>query len=198
VQNWTYDELFTVLSVYYLVEGLLFEFTNQERRSNLFCLPMYEASDGMEPLKYLCQNDLFTVEGMYNNHKYAALNVVNVAAKGSIEFRHLETTLDWDKNETWIDVIDCICESRKKFRDMDEVWEFFNGSPEMFMEKIFGNLRGVLMVFDWREIINRNYSTVFDLILLPLQIQRDKIHLKTKYKFLTEMEIDDLDHGAIW
>lgn len=188
VQNMNKDELFKTLMIYYIVEPLLFNFCGPTRKSNLFCLGMWEAEANKETIYNLYKEDFYKVRKEFDQYKYAALNIGNVAKIGTIEFRHMFGT----KNEKilfkWLDIVDKICNSHKLFESLDQIWDMYINNRYRFLQII---LDGLLEIpYNYLEETDLNYSTVYEFLDLEERFKRERKTNKPKYVFYSELEID--------
>lgn len=85
--------------LYYLMEPLFYRFVQSEREHNIYCVPLswtvlpnYFERIGLEPL-------------ISKWTKYTGYNLRPIAEHGSIEFRHMEATLDNSKFKRWLEII---------------------------------------------------------------------------------------------
>jgi hypothetical protein len=92
-----------------LVENILIRVAGDERRSNLFCLPLCDAEAGLEAI-------LQTVRSIGNlqfkkmalpaeHYKYAAMNVCPITRFGSVEIRSLRGVTDIKTIKKWTKAI---------------------------------------------------------------------------------------------
>ena len=91
VQDFTPTQLTTLVLVYQLVERLMFRFVGNDRDSNIFCVPWYQAGNTYELVERLKN---FDANHIHQWQKYTALNLLTVEQKGTVEYRHLEGTGD--------------------------------------------------------------------------------------------------------
>ena len=192
VQRWSKEELLTFLTIYYLVEGLLFNFTGKSRKSNLFCLPLYDAERSTMLFTDLIEDNYKSIIVDFENYKYSALNIASIARLGTVEFRHMYGTNDFHKIKDWLTIVDTLVRSRFRFKNAQEVFDRFIYDRRGFLKDIFGPLLPLVDHKDWWELTDLNYSSVFKLINLPEELRYKKRKIKKVYKFKTELEEDDL------
>jgi hypothetical protein len=99
VQHFTKENVKTLLLYYALVEPLLFDFVGNYRQENIYCVPLNET--------LLLQDMSKTVSNLFGGsgrgwQKYTALNLLPITKYGTVEFRHMHGTNDFDKLWTWI------------------------------------------------------------------------------------------------
>lgn len=188
ILHWTKDELLTVLTAYYLLEPLLFTFCAKNRSSNLFCLPLNLAEDGATPVKNIVEGKYQHLIDRFDNYKYAALNVCNVSKIGTIEFRHFQGTKSAAEVTKWLSIIDRVCNTKSMFADPKAVWRAYTNNRLGFAKSILGNDLD-LKRDDLYELLDTNYSTVFDIVFHEPKKQPPKA-----YTFQTERELDNLEN----
>ena len=96
----TLDELAArqLVLFYALYEEFFFAMVNQDRRTNIHCVPLTETF-----LPQLYKNGIHIMTKQW--HKYTALNVLPLATQGSIEFRHLQGTDDPELFNEWVSTL---------------------------------------------------------------------------------------------
>lgn len=100
VTAWTARQLYVFLTAYYVMEEVLVDLCGEGRRGNLFCLRAKDAEFIVDILMGASQhNDVTLIGG--DNIRYAALNLNALSKHGSIEFRAIRTTPDFDERVTW-------------------------------------------------------------------------------------------------
>ena len=104
VQDLTPTQLVTFICSYFMLEEVLLRFCDKSRLGNHFCLRMSDASFLLDKLvEFIEQEDLQTLNN--DDLRYASLNVTSLFKYGSIEFRALESTLDFARIKTWAGVL---------------------------------------------------------------------------------------------
>lgn len=104
VQDLTPVQLVTFISSYFMLEEVLLRFCDSSRLGNHFCLRMSDASFSLDAIvDFIMREDI----ALLNNEdlRYASLNLTSLFRYGSIEFRALESTLDYDKIKVWAGVL---------------------------------------------------------------------------------------------
>ena len=104
VQDLTPTQLVTFICSYFMLEEVLLRFCDKSRLGNHFCLRMSDASYSLDKLVEFIEKEDFY---LLNNEdlRYASLNVTSLFKYGSIEFRALESTLDFNRIKTWAGVL---------------------------------------------------------------------------------------------
>ncbi len=102
VQDYTPENLKTLLLFYSLVETSLFKFVGNYRQENIYCVPLNET--------LILQNLSDTVTRILDGrtrawYKYTALNLLPVIRYGTVEFRHMHGTNDIQKLKVWLSTL---------------------------------------------------------------------------------------------
>jgi hypothetical protein len=104
VQHLTPLQLINFICAYFLLEEVFLGYCDKSRRGNHFCLRMSDASYSLDSLvNMIVKEDLRSLNT--EDLRYASLNVTSLFKYGSIEFRALESTLDYDKIKVWASVL---------------------------------------------------------------------------------------------
>jgi hypothetical protein len=94
----TDDKVKQFIFLYAVAEPLFFEFVNEDRQENIFCVRLSATN--------LYKNFYRSIEDLVGSwHKYTAFNIKPLESHGTIEFRHLEGTEDSVKFAKWISTI---------------------------------------------------------------------------------------------
>lgn len=114
VRDMTYAQLVGELTYYALLEPALYAWAGDDRESNNFCAPwykcegsVYDAANIVHLMYKRLQSERAEslLQACENFHKYAGLNLRPLHNFGSIEFRHLKTTIDPTRVFKWINII---------------------------------------------------------------------------------------------
>ena len=109
-------QLLGLIAYYCIFEPAIYAWVGDERHSNNFCLPWYkfegqlaQAIDILGGMRDFSKGKLTRNEDVIlaceSFHRYAGLNLKSLATFGSIEFRHLKTTLDYNRVRDWVNII---------------------------------------------------------------------------------------------
>lgn len=135
VRNLSLEQLNSVLLLYILVENAFFSYAGNERKHNIFCVPLTQSIVGFQELSFqqVIQRDA---------EKYAACNLKALKLFGTIEFRHMEGNDDADRIFTWIILISCLlyyAETVSNDEIMQEIVTLkYESQYDKFLAKIFG------------------------------------------------------------
>jgi hypothetical protein len=93
-----------MVCAYIILEEFFIRFCDKSRDGNLFCLPTYSASALLSQIRQTCEKD--DVHMMHtDNIRYASINVNSLFKYGSVEFRSLESTYNFNKIEKWCNML---------------------------------------------------------------------------------------------
>ena len=101
-QDLSVEQVRTICLLYQAVERILFNFVDDSRRGNIFCVPWCESGVADRFVPRFLDDPVSTIRIW---QKYSALNLLPLRELGTIEFRHLEGTCDLGKIITWLDII---------------------------------------------------------------------------------------------
>lgn len=97
IGNWTFDKAKQAVLLYALLEPLFFKFVGPTREHSIYCVPLNYTT--LADSYNLCFQDLSS-QGRW--HKYTAFNILPVRDFGTMEFRHLGGTGDFNVFTTWL------------------------------------------------------------------------------------------------
>jgi hypothetical protein len=120
VQDLTFKQVMTMVCAYIILEELFIAFCDKSRDGNLFCLPSYNAEYLLWMIQEACHTD--RIDNLNtDNVRYASINLKSLFKYGSIEFRALESTENFDKIELWTKMLYQLKESAKTFHDPQDL-----------------------------------------------------------------------------
>ena len=100
VQDLTPRQLVTFISLYFMLEEVFLSFCDKSRSGNHFCLRMSDASYLLDMItESVIQGDFHALDT--EDLRYASLNITSLFKYGSVEFRALESTGDFEKIKVW-------------------------------------------------------------------------------------------------
>ncbi len=165
VNDLDFKEVITMICMYIILEELFIKFCDKTREGNLFCLSSYDAEHLVMKLVEACETD--NIRTLDNDHlRYSSLNIRSLFKYGSIEFRSLESTKDFDKVELWCQMLYKLKASAKEFGNPEELMRSFSMHDYMAMlDTIMGPYahhltRGIL---DPRKIIRKGVLRAQDI-----------------------------------
>lgn len=122
VQDFTQAQVANITLVYPVFEEVLFQFVNHYkskekqgycRDTNLYCIPWNSCRMNRNFIESFFDNpgslhDPYRRTGRARWEKYTALNLLPIAEKGTVEWRHMHGTADLDKLGKWLNLIGSI------------------------------------------------------------------------------------------
>jgi hypothetical protein len=96
------EQLSSLALLYTVVEEILFEFVGSHRETNIYCIPWNQCRSHYNLVKSFLDDG----NGVLRNWvKYTALNLLPLAALGTVEFRQMHGTADMVKLTKWVNMI---------------------------------------------------------------------------------------------
>jgi hypothetical protein len=108
-------ELLQVMRAYAAAEPLLMQYVGVEREQNIYCVPLYRASNERQRwLEFASLLRLPTLRNKISSAarlldaccKYSALNISPISRLGTVEFRHAPTFARFSDMRGWLDLVD--------------------------------------------------------------------------------------------
>lgn len=152
VQDFTPKQLTTLVLLYQLFERLLFNFVEEGRRSNIFCVPWYQAGVTYELVDHIENWDAPHIHGW---QKYTALNLLTIEQKGTVEYRHLEGTCDVKRIMTWCNLLGCM-HAYAKSHSLDDVKNTIislntSSAYDVLLQDVFG---------EWTQVLQTGHHVI--------------------------------------
>lgn len=111
VLNMTTEELNSLLILYAVVEDSLFQYAGDFRVNNVFCTPLSMNSKGLYS----------SIESyLKGSQKYTAFNTLSVREKGTVEFRHMQTSYDEGYVFRWV-VMLCLLRYYSRYNSLEDI-----------------------------------------------------------------------------
>lgn len=112
VQDLTPKQMINFIAAYFMFEEVLLSYCDKTRSGNHFCLRMSDASYTLDMIsEAIANSDLQSLNT--EDLRYASLNITSLFKYGSIEFRALESTIDFNKIKQWAAVLNQLKEFAK-------------------------------------------------------------------------------------
>lgn len=112
----TFKQVITMVCAYIILEEFFIRYCDKSRDGNLFCLPTYSASYLLSQIRQTCEKDDAYIMNT-DNIRYASINVNSLFKYGSIEFRSLESTYNFDKIRVWCEMLYKLKVAAQKYAD---------------------------------------------------------------------------------
>lgn len=139
----TFDAFQALCCLYACVEEALFAWVGDKREESIFCLPWYSAEGDIESIRSLFIESTNLKNQAGRLGRYSGLNLNSLSKFGSIEFRHLRTTYDFQRIFDWV----CICQHLKRYAvqlassdgvDYSLLEMYSTKGIRLFLNEIFG------------------------------------------------------------
>lgn len=151
VQDLNIIQLYNYLTLYLVFEELLTKFCGKSREGNLFCLRACDAEFLIQALQYAAQNRRWRTL-VTDDLRYASVNVKALGNYGSLEFRAMRSTKDFDVIQTWAEILVLLREKAKEFFEPTDIINGFSeGESSTFLDRIFGQYAHIFKAYDGYE-----------------------------------------------
>lgn len=137
VQELTVNQLFNLVAIYFIVEKQLLNWCGKTRVGNLFCLGVSNA----EGLLHYIKNSITAkdLEVLHTDDiRYSSLNLKAVCEYGSVEFRSMASTDDFERVRDWAHTLVRMRDVAKLYENPLGVVEDYLLSPEKFVVGVLG------------------------------------------------------------
>lgn len=144
-------QVYTYLTLYFIVEELMTQIAGEARVGNVFCLRARDAEAYIDELTSMAKAHKF--DPIRDNLKYTAVNVCPVVAYNSVEFRALRGTVDPVTINEWVKLLLALKDASLGYADPPAVMQDFSrlGSRE-FLRKIYGDFLPLFIQQDgWEQ-----------------------------------------------
>lgn len=136
VQDLDIVEMYNMMTIYYIVEEILVNYCGCTREGNLFCLRATDAEYQIDVVeKAISSKSLKPMSD--DTIRYSALNLCSLAKYGSLEFRAMRSTKDFNVLRTWCDMVAHLYDLCAEYESPQEVYEEAYNQPERFLERVF-------------------------------------------------------------
>jgi hypothetical protein len=127
----TPNQLMTRIFMYWLLEPILIKHCGTIREHNTFCLQLKDATRNTNTFDTTFFNgfissprNVFGAAGFNQRFRYMAQNYTALAKFGSVEYRAMRGTLEYDEIKPWTDALTKMWQF-KEFRNPSELLSFF-------------------------------------------------------------------------
>lgn len=137
-QHMTPVQVVNFAVAYYVLENLLVEYCGEDRVGNLFCLRAKDADFVVDRLvEAVVERDLQPLEN--EDIRYASMNFNSLHKYGSVEFRAMSTTDNWDKLSSWARILIRIRDESLLYENaQDMVGDFSVNGITAFLNRFLG------------------------------------------------------------
>ena len=137
VLDMEYKKFWNFFFLYMIFEELLMNLCGEDRKGNLFCLRNEDAEGllfALEPI--ITQGDINKIK--YIEYKYAALNFSAINKYGSLEFRGMRGTGDFNLIYKWVDILWNMKQVANEYENPQQILYDFSGwGVENIYNKVF-------------------------------------------------------------
>lgn len=120
IQDYTPLELLTFITTYYVLEDYLVHWCGKERTGNHFCLRIIDAEGPLFKVIEACRKKDWRHLNT-DEIRYAALNLNAMCKYGSVEFRMMKSTDDFELIKRFVALINQIAKGAKNFASPENV-----------------------------------------------------------------------------
>jgi hypothetical protein len=155
VQDYSVKEVFTFATLFFIVEPVLLKWCGENRDGNLFSLGTSHAEYQLFALQEALENKNWRALRT-DNLRYAALNFQSLFKYGSLEFRSMRSTPDLNLIGDWVDILEELRDSAKKFSSPYDIMMSFSGEGEAnFFRRVFPKHHAMLTFNGYEGLIRQ-------------------------------------------
>ena len=176
VQKFMLQEVYSAITAYMILEGLLIEYSGESRNGNNFCL----AYSDSEYITMLLVDNLtrgnFLNVGSTDAIRYSALNLAALSKYGSLEFRSMRGVScpkDFDEADIWARGVYNLCQYGKRVNNPQDVVMNFSATPlEEFVKSIVGEELGTRLFSKCTNIHKKLYDGLDNALNIAFAIDK--------------------------
>lgn len=145
VQDLTVNQLFNLVTLYYIFEECLVDFCAKSRRGNHFCLRAKDAEYIIRAMVAACE--VGNLKALRTDDlRYSSLNITSLFKYGSVEFRSLETPKNFDRVGEWAKILNQLRLAAIKWENpLQVIGKFSDGELAGFVNGVFGDYDYVIL-----------------------------------------------------
>ncbi len=144
VQGLNVIQLYNAIVSTYLLETILTRYCGPHREGNLFCLRVCDAEYQALKVEEAAVNNSLRVLNT-EDIRYSALNLNSLSKYGSIEYRAMRSTADFEVLNIWCNVLHNIRMQAEQFESPLDIVSMALEAPESFVYRLLGEYAGVLL-----------------------------------------------------
>jgi len=167
VGEYTPNKVWNAIIAYWLLEETLFKYCGEDRKGNLFCLRLKDASGVLETCKQdLASNRPFHTFSQNDRVRYSGLNLCAVPRFGSLEFRGLRGVYDYDIILNWCNIVNSLIDGAQNFDNPQHLMDVFFDSKDKleFAKQLLGSMFNKLEHTDTVKDMNHSIKYILPLI----------------------------------
>lgn len=192
VTQYSFIDVLNFATCYWILEGFLSSFAGSHRQGNLFCLRLKDAIHIQSYIKeILSEYKLKTSTLLSSDLRYASVNFAALQKFGTLEFRLMRGTIDFDEICLWIDALEAIRKFALQFENPRNIYNFFMKeiSAEQLPKVVLGeNIFNALKTYSG-EIDAEQIREYFD--------QCHTIFFCSSYDFLADLKLFEEEERQI-
>jgi hypothetical protein len=142
VQELEIKQLWNFVTLYYMYEELLVRYCGPQREGSLFCLRAKDTDWIINYVVEVLQQNPMRLGRAFNTDmlRYSALNFKALTQYGSLEFRSMRGSANYEEIAPWFSILYRLREEAKQFENPLQILEVFNQVGELsFTQRIFGD-----------------------------------------------------------
>lgn len=158
VSNLDLEVVKTMVGLFTLFEDEYINFCDRGRKGNRFCLRAKDADGVVNILARFVADGSVPDE---NRGKYSAMNLCTLKRYGTLEFRTLEGTNDWNRIFTWVRALLAL---RKTAKDLGTLKAVVDMPVDELSKMLFptARLREVFLKEGWEQRVEYSRSVCWD------------------------------------
>mgnify|MGYP000160792511 CR=1 FL=1 len=159
------NQIMNFIYAYLLIEEPLINYCGNSRKCNRFCLRLQDADFMLHYMKRLFSKGLDEVyEFDGEDMRYAAINLAAMNKYGSIEFRSMRGTFDFEVIKIWCTALVSLRNyACHKKTCIDVYEEFVEMGPEKFLQHVLGDIACHFMYKNLVKDCQRSFSLSMEL-----------------------------------
>ncbi len=181
VRKMTFNQVFCYIFTYLMLEDVLMAYCGTSRVGNLFCLRVRDAEESFKYIgQAIEQNDLGILHT--DRLRYSSLNLKAIKSYGSLEFRGMSFTGDFQSIQTWIELLLCVKDYSLTMSNPKELIEILSKKGgQVFAEEVFGDLIQILPKVDWNKKLLSSVRLIQRLVYLSdWEEEKEKVYITVK------------------
>lgn len=190
----TFRTLYNFITLSIIFDELLVSQNGDHRIGNNFCLRAKDAQGQIEELAQSI-NAHGNIYGLNGQHRYSSINFVSLLKFGTIEFRSLECTTDYERVKHWIDTLQRLKEASRGFEDPQDIMRCFSRmSPKEFLYSVLGGYAHKYAQVDGYEaMLQDGMRLAQDFAFSSKWLNVEKTKDAEPVKKMGNEEVEDLD-----
>lgn len=160
----THRTIYNFMTLCIIFDELLTSQNGRHRAGNNFCLRTKDAQGQVQDIIHSIDHN-GTFLGIDHNKRYSSINFVSLLKYGTIEFRSLECTTDFERMKHWMDTLTRLKDAARKFENPQAIIRQFSlmSLPE-FLHSVLGPCASkYIVVKDWQYMLQRGMRLAQDL-----------------------------------